>query len=206
MNEPLGIALELANRRRALAARMSLQARRIAFPELFQKAKASQPRAATNKLPAIDDMGWPTKREPLKARVRRLQSTGQLVVAVVARHWDVADTLVCAPTKRHVAVRPRRAAMNILREVFDLSLPTIGGLLYRDHSTVKTGLLRHADDYDLDADYRRRYDAAEAEVRALILENAAVTSDTTAAVGGQVDGVTRAPSHRLPANHQREAA
>lgn len=203
MNEPLGIALELAARRRALAARMSPLARRIAFPELFRKEPVAKPRTVTTTLPAIDD-AWPTKREPLKARVRRLQSTGQLVVAVVARHWDVADTLVCAPTKRHVAVRPRRAAMNILREVFGLSLPTIGGLLYRDHSTVKTGLLRHADDYDLDADYRRRYDAAEAEVRSLILENA-VTSDTTAA-GGQVDGCTEHPSHRLPANQQREAA
>lgn len=196
--EPLGIALELAAKRKALAARLSPQARRLAFPELYQKPQTTRERVPPLRIvwASDSDADWSTrKRVPAAVKAERMKGDALRVIAAVAKHWGVAEPLIYAATKRHVAVRPRRAVMFLLRDLYGAGLPTIGKLLHRDHTTVKTGLERHADDYERDADYRERFDAALAELREAPITRNAATSDTAAA-GGQGDGCTEQPSPR----------
>lgn len=198
MTEPLGIALELRRRREAFAARLSPQARRLAYPSMFRPAFVAEPPEEKRKRPTPIDDEWSTPARPTSAiKARELQPKSDLIVATVARIWGIPPSLVYAPTKKHMAVRPRRAVMALLRTLCDASLPTIGLLIDRDHTTIKTGLDRHADDYEARDDYRRQFDAAEAELREVFTRNAA-TSDTAAA-GGERDGCPRQPSPTSPA-------
>jgi hypothetical protein len=189
VNEPLGIALELAERRKALAKRMSPLARRLAFPELYDHRYA--PRRSVK--PRIFAAATPSSKTQ-KALAAQPQAT--VIVEVCAAVWGVPHGQIYDYHRSATYARPRQAAMSLLRDLLELSLPVIGVILNRDHTTCLAGHRKHWEVYALNSDYAAKYDAAEAQAREL-LRNAA-TSDTAAA-GGQVDGCTEQPSHLAPA-------
>lgn len=195
MTEPLGIALELAARRKALARRLSPLARRLAFPEMYDHRytprQSAKPRIFATAVPASKTQ---------KALAAQPQAI--VIVEVCARLWGVPAGQLYDFHRGAVYVRPRQAAMSLMRDLLKLSLPVIGVILNRDHTTVLTGQRKHWEVYAVKPDYAARYDAAEAELRELLGN---VPKSDTGTVGGQVDGVTEAPSHRLPADMQKAA-
>lgn len=65
------------------------------------------------------------------------------VAGICADVWNVDPDDVTGPAKDRAAFEPRAAAMVILRESTNLSLPQIGAMFGgRDHSTVKAALVR----------------------------------------------------------------
>lgn len=198
MNEPLGIALELAARRKALAARMSPWALRLAFPETHRPPSDLPPPVVAIKKPEAPKI----EPEAVPAASREI-APHLVIVACCALIWDVDAKAIMGGSHKAIYVRPRQAAMVLVRRFLNMSLPRIGKLLRRDHSTVIHALRIHEIYHEGDAQYRARFDAAQEQLSQHFARNAA-TSDT-AAVGGQVDGVTEAPSHRLPADTKRAA-
>jgi len=194
VTEPLGIALELAARRKALAARLSPWGRRLAFPDLYRPPHdipapvAAKPKAALK--PEAP------KRAPLDDK---LPAT-LVIAAICAAQWGIEVAALLGPSHKAIHARPRHAAQAIIRQELGLSTPDIGRVFKRDHSSVLHALTRHPHSYENEPHYRERYDAALAEWRQYqTTRNAAATSDTAAAAGDQVDGVPRPLSHLAPA-------
>ena len=196
MNEPLGIALELAEKRKALAARMSPQARRLAFPDLH-RVEVERRTPVRVKLKAVNS-DWSTpKRLTVHERAMAAQKHADLIVNTCARIFGVPVNMIYEFCKVKTYVLPRRAAMNLMKQQLHLSTPTIGYLLNgRDHTTTMWALQKHEETYDTNPDYARKYDAAEAEVRAAFRE----TADAGPPAGGEVDGRTERSSHPSSAN------
>ena len=205
MNEPLGIALELAARRKALAARMSPQARRLAFPDVYrvEEERRAEIKYRIKKIKSDWSAG---KHVTALEKAKALEPHTRLIVSVCARVWGVPANLVYDAVKAHCYVLPRRAAMGLMRSLLKMSLPSIGHSIGgRDHTTVKYALAKHEEFLIHGLDYARKYDEAEAEVRAVFLRNG-VISDTTPA-DDEVDGRTERPSHPSSAHLvEREAA
>jgi WhiB family transcriptional regulator, redox-sensing transcriptional regulator len=89
--------------------------------------------------------GTPLSRREQAANVRatRLADAGTIVAAVADRHGLTVEVLTGDGRSRGV-VAARREAMWCLRES-GLSLPDVGRVLGRDHSTVLHGLRRFAE-------------------------------------------------------------
>ena len=189
VNEPLGIALELMQRRKALAARLSPQARKLAFPDI---ARREQERRLEIKyrIKRIESDWAGGKRVPAREKALAMESKTRVVVQTCARLWGVPASMIYSEGKLRMYVLPRRAAMSLMRELFSMTLPSIGITLNRDHTTCVHALQKHEETYDCYADYARKYDMAEAELRAAFRE----TPDAGRAAGDEVDGRTERPS------------
>jgi hypothetical protein len=197
MNEPLGLALELAERRKSLAARMSPWALRLAFPQAHRPPGDLPPVVKITK-------PEPQEQEPVAMPAASREIAPHLyIVASCALLWNIDAKAILSGSHKALHVRPRQAAMVLMRRLLRYSLPRIGKMLRRDHTTVMHALRIHEQYYENDDGYRARFDAAQEQLSQRFTRNAA-TSDTAAA-GGQVDGCTEQPSHRLPASHRRAA-
>lgn len=163
--EPLGIALELAAKRKALAARMSPQARRMAFPaEHAREAewrRAARRRIAAGQITEWSEYGRTTIYDAAQEALPRAAG----IIEICAKHWRVPAAMIYDPEKRPVYVIPRHAVMKLLRELMGLSQPISGVILNRHHTSVLHGLRLHRRRYENDADYRARFDAAREEAR-----------------------------------------
>lgn len=62
------------------------------------------------------------------------------IVNAVARRSGITGADIIRQTRYHVYSRPRQLTMYLLRELTPMSLPAIGRVLKRDHSTVKHGI------------------------------------------------------------------
>ena len=203
MNEPLGIALELMAKRKALAARLSPFARKLAFPDHYDFSIKRR----TIVKPKIMVVGtdWSTDKRVTKYdKADAAQANANVIVEVCASTWGVPAGQIYDVPRKAIYVRPRQAAMNLMREMLGLSQPVIGVVLNRDHTSVLHGLRKHAETYEANRDYARRYDQAQQQLGELFKPNAATTSDTVTAAGGEEDGRTERPS--LPSSASQEAA
>lgn len=174
MNPPLGIALELINKRLAFAARLPASVRARVFPAIYGKtpfqpvAKPADNTSTRYTKRAEPAAVSPVRALPVRERVRAAEREINLVLTICAAHWNVPASMLWDAVRVKIYVRPRHAAMAILKEVLSLSTPTIGYALNRDHTTVMHGLIRHDVNYETDRDYAARFDAALAEVRAAL--------------------------------------
>lgn len=201
MNEPLGIALELMQKRRALAARLSPLARRLAFPEHFDRHVAKRA-PVPPKMRAVHN-DWDTvRRETLRTKALRVEPQATAIVKVCASAWGVPAGQIYDCSRKAIYVRPRQAAMAMMRDILKISLPTIGMILNRDHSTVMSGIAKHEWFYETNADYARRFDAALQEANAALRQ----TADAGRLAGGEVDGCPRQSSHPSSALIEKRAA
>ena len=202
--ETLGIATELRERWKALAARLSPQARRLAFPNTYDQYVAKR----TIVEPTFKAVGsdWTTANRQTKydkADAARVKA--RVVVNACARIWQVPAGQIYDVPQKAIYVRPRQASMALMRDVLELSQPVIGIILNRDHTTVLSGLRKHADIYETNADYAAKYDQAHAELVKVFKPNVTPISDTGATADDKGDGRTERPS-LLSSAHQREAA
>jgi hypothetical protein len=205
MNEPLGIALELIARRKALAARLSPQARRLAFPDHYELTV----RRRTIIQPTITVVGndWSTEKRVTKYdKADRSKDQCRFVVDTCARIWQVPAGQIYDVTRKAIYVRPRQASMALMRGVLALSMPVIGVILHRDHTSCLHGLRKHSEIYEINPAYAAKYDQATAELRKVFKGNGATTSDTVAPVDDDADAVTEPVSRASSASIQQEAA
>lgn len=161
MIEPLGIALEIGNKRRALAARLSPQARTLAFPNEY-RARLFKPVAPIASVTAGVEV---IKEAPTPKPVVR--EPALMIVDVCAARWGVTSEDILGRRQPNIFVRPRQASMVLIRRHLGMSLPQIGKLYRRDHTTAMHALVRHEYQLEIDADYSARFAAAAGEVRAL---------------------------------------
>lgn len=202
MNEPLGIALELAARRKALAARMSPQARRLAFPDVYrvEEERRAEIKYRIKKIKSDWSAG---KHVTSREKAIAMQPQTQIVTKTCARIWQVPVGQIYDAARLQIYVLPRRASMALMRDLLDMTLPAIGVTLNRDHTSCMYAVQKHEETYDCNPDYRRKYDEAEAELRFVFKRNVA-TSDTATA-DDEVDAVAEPASHPSSAD-MKEAA
>lgn len=171
MSEPLGIALELMQKRRALAARMSPLARKLAYPDLY-RAEVEMRRPVLPPRPCIPRRKSNEWSSPMRVtkqeKAAAVWKETQALIVIVAKHWEVPASMIYDECRKAIYARPRQASMGMMRDVMGLSLPVIGVTLSRDHTSCLWGLESHQKHYATNRDYARRYDAAEAEVRAML--------------------------------------
>lgn len=87
------------------------------------------------------------------------------ILSVVAEHWGVGVPAILGVGRSQNLARPRFAVMKLIRDRLELSTTAIGRTLgKRDHTTILSGLRRAERLHDNDRDWRRRYDAALAEL------------------------------------------
>lgn len=190
VNEPLGIALELMARRKALAARLSPQARRLAFPDIVRREQERR-LEIKYRIKRIESDWLGGKRVPAREKALAMESKTRVVVQTCARLWGVPTAMIYSEGKLRMYVLPRRAAMSLMRDLLGMTLPSIGITLNRDHTTCVHALQKHEDTYDCERDYAVKYDMAEAELRSLFSQ----TPDAGRAAGDEVDGCPRQSSH-----------
>lgn len=212
MNEPLGIALELAEKRKALAARMSPQARVVAFPDehRLKMELQLQLRLAKERCAALEDRIKMLRDDNKELRDRLRNSTRERVtvrqvcssycetlamlgVTIDGQPW----TLELIKSRRQTLpyVQVRHVLMNLCRLLTRQSFPSIAqNLGNRDHTTVQHAVRRAPGILEKNPLLRQAHRIVFEKYKAN-----GVTSDTAPA-GGEVDGCPRQFSHPSPAN------
>jgi chromosomal replication initiator protein len=83
--------------------------------------------------------------------------TPELILAAVARQYDIDEERLIARDRSREVALPRQVAMYLIREETDTSLPSIGDVLGgRDHTTVLYGWEKIAEKLDTDDQLRRQ--------------------------------------------------
>ncbi|MGD8552327.1 MAG: chromosomal replication initiator protein DnaA, partial [Anaerolineales bacterium] len=83
--------------------------------------------------------------------------TPELILAAVARQYDLDESQLIARDRSRQVALPRQVAMYLIREETDASLPKIGGVLGgRDHTTILYGCEKIAEQLDTDDQLRRQ--------------------------------------------------
>jgi hypothetical protein len=84
------------------------------------------------------------------------------IVAAVAEAFETSSVELLSERRQRALCQPRAAAMGLARELTLHSLPALGRLLHRDHTTVMHGARRHAEHLAQDPDYAARVSRARA--------------------------------------------
>lgn len=114
------------------------------------------------------------KQRPARISAYNNRTAIGCIVLVCAKHWEIDPDEIARPGRNAKYVRPRFACMKLMRELLGLSMPAIGWALgRRDHTTALAAYGRAQEMLETDADWRRRYEAARAELTA---ESKGVTS------------------------------
>jgi hypothetical protein len=87
------------------------------------------------------------------------------ILVVVATQWNVGVPSLLGAGRSRCLAYPRFAAMKLISERMGITSTPLGRALNRDHSTILAGLRRAGWLHENDADWRQRYDAAEAELK-----------------------------------------
>jgi len=118
--------------------------------------------ALTRVLAYADLRGMPLTTELVEAALadmlpRRQAIEPEQIINLVAEAFGVSVERLCSKSRSHKVALPRQVAMYLLREDAKLSLPQIGELLGgRDHTTVKYGYEKIADQIESDERLRRQ--------------------------------------------------
>jgi chromosomal replication initiation ATPase DnaA len=86
---------------------------------------------------------WRAERAEVGALVPPAPRLGALLRAV-AEEWAVSPGELLSPRRPMRLAEPRQALFGLARELTRHSLPAIGRVFARDHTTVRHGALRHA--------------------------------------------------------------
>jgi len=85
---------------------------------------------------------------------QRGQLTAEQILEKVAQHFDLKIAALQGRSRSRDIARPRQIAMYLIREEVGASLPQIGDMLGRDHTTVLYGCNRITDMIEEDAGFR----------------------------------------------------
>lgn len=172
-------------KRAALVSRMSPSAKHLAFPKLYARpvmveetkmlGKVGMPTAPPMPVfaPTAPRLRLPLKPAPAvsshwgaaKHAAEANRSQIREIIRVCEFWWDVPTGSILAHRRPPRHVRPRHAAMKLIRDLLGIATTAIGwALAKRDHSTVCSGLTRAAEQIETDPGYRARYEAALAEL------------------------------------------
>lgn len=192
-SHPIGIGEyeRVVAKRVALVANLSPAAKHAHFPRLFARPMPPPPLVDIEEREEIKRLR--SQNTILKAQVSGLEAKVELletlqmqaavhlarkitvrdgfpkasinrIIDIVARHYEVDPANLRAACRISRFVRPRQAAYRLLSEKLNLSFPNIGRCFNRDHTTVMHGLHSARRLFENDVDWRRRYDAARAEI------------------------------------------
>jgi chromosomal replication initiation ATPase DnaA len=82
--------------------------------------------------------------EPVEHTIARLEGAGYLpALSRVAERHFVTIAAVVGRNRQPTVMRARKAFCVVLRDTFALSLPEIGALLDRDHTTILSAVKEH---------------------------------------------------------------
>ena len=178
MNEPLGIATELAERRRRIAALQSPSVRARLVPSVsvllsddVKRLTAENGRLVVENERLREEVA--RLQEALNAQLNvgrwdiknmgRRQATNR-VCAVFAKHYGISPTGVIDHVKERPYVRARDAAILFLVTRLGFNKVQTGDAIDRDHHTISVALKRAEKLYDTDSAWRTRFDDAATEL------------------------------------------
>lgn len=142
-NEPLGIVAE----RQAIAAKYARFAYRA--PVILDPT----PPAPALNITAPNRRPRPVYEHP--------QPSAPAVLDAVAKAFNVTVWSLTEEQNKRIAPRPRYAATLLFRRLRKMSYPAIGRILKRDHSTIMAQVEKAKVLLRTDADWAKRYHAAE---------------------------------------------
>lgn len=190
--QPIGIYAEQIAKREALVAHMSPAARHANFPKVYARPPVADDAASAAKRKAAELQAENTRLKVniarLEVRIESLESiqarllmesarrkltvrdalpVGSIdrIVSVVCKHWQADPAVVKAVGRTRGVVRPRQACYRLLTDLLRMSRPNVGRVFNRDHTTVMHGLYSADILLSTDADWRRRFEAALAELK-----------------------------------------
>jgi chromosomal replication initiator protein len=91
--------------------------------------------------------------------------TPQLIIEVVADHYDITIDQMTSKNRSKNIAEPRQIAMYLCKQLTDYPLDAIGQLLGgRDHSTIIYGANKVADDYKNNAELKKQIDTIKKKI------------------------------------------
>lgn len=126
------------------------------------KSNVRELEGALNKLLALSNLEH--KNITMEVAVQELQNiispdkprevTPQLVIEIVAEHFNISTDQMISKTRSNDIARPRQIAMYLCKDMTAAPLDTIGALLGgRDHSTIIYGIKKVTDEYKKDENF-----------------------------------------------------
>jgi hypothetical protein len=97
---------------------------------------------AARKIRSNADFGLVVRLQPPPVNLLGLPSW-RLLIELAARRWGTDAVLILSDSRDQLVTAARHHAMWLLREHTRYSLPQIGRLFGRDHSTVISGIAHH---------------------------------------------------------------
>lgn len=96
----------------------------------------------------------------------RVQDQIKIILRVTAAAFGVGVAALISPSRTRRLAYPRFAAVHFLRKVLRISLPSVGRVLQRDHTTCLAAMHRAAELRRLDPNFRMRCVAIVRALRA----------------------------------------
>lgn len=165
-------------KRAAAVSGLSPTAKHLAFPSLYRRPVGEVPYKMLGKVDAppvpifaptaprpflplhpapVPPQVWGAAKHAAEANRRQIRE----IIRVCEAKWDVPAGSIVAHIRHDRYVRPRHAAMKLMRDILGLTTTGMGWALdKRDHSTCCAGITRAAERIETDLDYRARYEAA----------------------------------------------
>lgn len=72
-----------------------------------------------------------------------------LILRGICRKYDIQQKVLLGPSREGIVIEARREACYLIARDTDLTLPAIGKLVRRDHTTVMYSIERHCDTNDV---------------------------------------------------------
>ena len=186
MNEPLGIATELAERRARIAAAQSPRVRANLVPTNYIMSGDVKRLTAENGRLQAENARLSEEVDRLRETVNAFQNAGRWsiwqmperemvnrVCTVIAKHYGIHARGIIEQIKERPFVRARDAAALFLTEKMGLTKAAASRCLRRDHHTIDAAMKRAAHLRLTDPAWLVRYEDACAELVAPGLKDAA---------------------------------
>lgn len=91
--------------------------------------------------------------------------TPQLIIEVVAEHFNVSVDQLASKNRYQTIVRPRHIAMYLCKTMTSCSLTAIGKLLGgKDHATISNGAKKIEDEMDMDQELKKQVEAIKKKI------------------------------------------
>ena len=96
---------------------------------------------------------------------RPREITPQLIIEVVAEHYNLTIDQMTSKNRSNQIARPRQIAMYLCKEMTDSPLEAIGSFLGgRDHSTIIHGANKINEEYNRDPDFKSQVDSIKKKI------------------------------------------
>lgn len=95
--------------------------------------------------------------------------TPQLIIEVVAEHYNISIEQMISKSRSAQYVKPRQVAMFLCEEMTDATKTYVGSLLGdRDHATVINGIKKITEEYNKNDDYKKEIDSIKNKISPIV--------------------------------------